>query len=233
MGCYTWAYYRVKDTEMWDSEKERKYKLESFNDYIKYCQIEQIDVDPDDIMYIDENGDKIYYHLETYEQMVKRHEKLRDELNDVYELIQISDTFDDAARFFIENSSLIISNIEDGDVCVKDNCVYYQTFNNGYLGMNPFNVEGVKYFRVYGYPLDQEDEFYLTSPTGCRPEGGWTNAEDLIAFLEWYKNVSNCGEPVTYDENDEMIEGYTEVLYNNIREFFGHFPENDVLVKFS
>ena len=257
MGCHTWSYRKVKNIDVLKSIIDDSYKFikdfadtytkEMYNDYIKSAiewyesymdgvNRRDYSYDENDVSYIDEDTkERIFYHQEPYEQHMKNLSKELSAITNVKNIADKSNDIDEVSKLIIDNYDLICNNnslkyfiqIHNGNIyyCEYDNSNERRQINN------PF--ENKKFFRVYGYPVDQPDEFYLTSPTGINPLG-WTDAESLINFLEWYKNTDEGSRlPYTFDENNNLVEGYTETLYKNIRDFFNSFEKDEVLIKFS
>lgn len=257
MGCHTWSYRKVKNIDTLKSIIDDSYNFikdfadtyneEQFNDYIKSTidwyesymngvSWGNYSYDENDVSYVDEDTkERIFYHQESYEQYMKNLNKELTTITNVKNAADKSNDIDEVTKLIVDNYDLICNNnslkysiqIHNGNVycCEYDDSDGHKQINN------PF--ENKKFFRVYGYPVDQTDEFYLTSPTGTNPLG-WTDAESLIDFLEWYKNTDEGSrQPYTFDENNNLVEGYTETLYKNIRDFFNSFEKDEVLIKFS
>lgn len=123
-----------------------------------------------------------------------------------------------------EDSSYGIVRIIDDEIYVHSNDIQHQAF------------EHTPFFRVYGYPSEAEDIdeiiLYKASPAG-QPVYGWKNADDLIKFIDWYKTTEkgNKTQPYVYD-NENIIEGYGDDLYNAIRKFFEVNKDKDLLIHF-
>lgn len=256
MGCHTWSYRKVQNIKTLkciinDSYKCIKdfvdtYNEEMHNDYIKLIidwykdyinnvNSGNIDYDENDVSYIDEDTkERIFYHQESYEQYMKKLNKELNAITNVKNIVDKSKDIDEVSKLIIDNYELIRnSNSFKYIIRIHNGNIYYCEYDrdDGTVINNPFKNK--KFFRVYGYPIDQPDEFYLNSPTGTNPHG-WTDAESLIDFLEWYKNTDEGSQlPYTFDENNNLVEGYTDTLYKNIRDFFNSFEKDEVLIEFS
>lgn len=256
MGCHTWSYRKVKNINVLKSIIDDSYKFikdfadtytkEMYNDYIKSA-IEWYEsymdgvnrgdysYDENDVSYIDEDTkERIFYHQESYEQHMRNLSKELNAITNVKNIADKSNDIDEVSKLIIDNYDLVSNNNSfKYTIQIHNGNVYYREYDsNGYKEINsPF--ENKKFFRIYGYPVGQPDEFYLTSPTGTNPLG-WTDAESLIKFLEWYKNTDEGSQlPYTFDENNNFVEGYTDILYKNIRDFFNSFEKDEVLIEFS
>ena len=254
MGRHTWAYRKVQNIDIlkciiddaYESIKDfvDAYNEKMHNDYIQSTidmyegYINNVNrgiifYDESAVSYTDEDTkERIFYHQETYEQHMKNLNKELSTITNIKCIADSSNNIDEVSKLIADNYELIHNNslrymfqIHNGNV------YYYEYDSNEYKQINnPF--ENKKFFRVFGYPIVQPDEFYLTSPTGTNPLG-WTDAESLIDFLEWYKNTDKGSQPpYTYDENNNLIEGYTDILYKNIRDFFNGFGKDEVLIEF-
>ena len=248
MGCHTWAYKKVKNIDtlkciiddsynfiknLVDTYNEKTHNdwttlaIDMYEDYINNV----IDYDINDLSYVDEDTkERIFYHQETYEQHMKNLNKELTILTNIKNIADKSNDIEEVSKLIVDNYD-IINNNSFNYMLIHNGNIYYYEYDDEYKQIdNPF--ENKKFFRVFGYPNDQPNEFYLTSPTGTKPLG-WTDAESLIDFLEWYKNtVKGSQPPYTYDENNNLVEGYTDTLYKNIRDFFNSFEKDEVLIEF-
>ena len=120
-----------------------------------------------------------------------------------------------------------IVKITDDEIYVHSTKIQHESF------------EKIPYFRVYGYPCDEQYEeptYYQSAPAG-KDVFGWSNAEDLIEFLEWWKDTKwgkneDIEEPYVITTTHEMFKGYGDKLYSAIRNFFEVNKGKELLVHF-
>ena len=120
-----------------------------------------------------------------------------------------------------------IVKITDDEIYVHSTKIQHDSFEN------------IPYFRVYGYPCDEQYEeptYYQSAPAG-KDVFGWSNAEDLIKFLEWWKDTKwgkdeDIEEPYVITASNEMFKGYGDKLYSAIRNFFEVNKGKELLVHF-
>lgn len=97
--------------------------------------------------------------------------------------------------------------------------------------------EGLSYFRVFGYPCEMQYEYptyYMTSPAG-KEVFGWTNADELIEFLDWWKNTKwgkESEKPYVITPERDEITGFGEAMNSVIRDFFKSHEGEDLLIHF-
>lgn len=262
MGCHTWAYRKIKNVDTFRNiieqsidemidfvsdttlktsiEENRPYLIDNFNAYMESVEEGEQSYDPDDVCYVDEDtGERVMYHLETYEQFVKRFNKYILKLKTILREINQHKDYDSCVDKFNDYINIIQQCLSaDYSIRIHGGAVYVRELEDGYIQLNnPFDEYTGLFFRVYGYPCEHEDKFYVGSPTGKNPHG-WTDAESLIEFLEWYKDVCDCDEPYCLEcKNDDntwkLHYGYDEFLYDKIRKFFSKFEKNEILIEFS
>lgn len=105
----------------------------------------------------------------------------------------------------------------NGEICAYSHRIQEDAFKH-----TPF-------FRVNGYPCEQNDSFYKKSPAGERVYA-WDNADDLIEFLEWYKTTKSGKNRKPIVGTDEV--DYGDKLYDSIRNFFKVNDGKNLLVHF-
>lgn len=241
MGSHTWGYKKVEDVDRFKSiiesaiistesyinddfirenfDQHQEYAKENFNAYLEEVEEGERKFDPDDIYYIDEDGNQVMYHQETYDQHIKRYKKRLEKLKTI--LHDVSD-YQTYVQIFKDSYDLIEDSVIDYSIRIKNDQVYYEKWDYNEFGElvveNKFQILD-DYFRVYGYPVCREDEFYITSPTGKNP-GGWTDAEELIQFLDWYKDQDKDVQEPEYIIENKKYFGYDEGLYDQIRKLF-------------
>lgn len=118
---------------------------------------------------------------------------------------------------FIDDEQLINMTISNGDIYVRSNKIQKEAF------------EHTPFFRVEGYPCWRDKDFYKGSPTE-ESVFGWDNADDLIAFLEWYKTTDTGKKHKPSVEADKV--DYGDKLYDVIRSFFTVNEGKNLLVHF-
>lgn len=264
MGCHTWAYCKIKEVDTFrriiedsmrgmeqfindemnavDWENEQEWLFKNFSEYMAEVDAGEREFNSDDVSYVDEEtGQCIMYHEETFNQYMKRYNRYLNMLKTIYHNILVNHSYNECVSMFNDSWDIIDQCLSfQYNIKLHNGEVYVREFGDGYVqSNNPFNECPELFFRVYGYPCDEPDDFYESSPDGKNPHG-WTDAESLIEFLEWYKNTEIGSEQKPYwciDKKDDgswnLGYGYTEELYDHIRKFFSRFRKGDVLIEFN
>ena len=231
--------YMVDEDLEDDWEEVLGYRKEDYLNYLKSVEEGEEHPDPSRIGYLDpKTNEFIFYYKETYDQYKKRYIRKFKQLREIQRTIKKTNDYSLCEEEFIKNYDILKNTSLKYSILVKDGEVYYQWWNYDHLGQlelgNKYQILN-DYIQFSDYsPLDKDDIFYLTSPEEKKPTG-WTNAEDLIKFLEWYKEiVKKCTklhpDPVCMI-NGETHSGYDEVLYGRIRELFNE-ADYELLVTF-
>lgn len=217
---------------------EQDVNTDNYNAYLEDCKKGLCEYDEDLVSYVDDTDQRIFYHEETIEQMIHRYDDQNILIQSILDELRLYDD-GDAIMYFknVWDDIFNIMSYEQYHLVLHNDIIYYSEWGNDTDGMyrqlnNPFNeFDPSIFFRVYGYPFDNDPEFYEESPLGYNPVG-FTDAENMIEFLEWYRTIDDT-VPYTIDKNGECVDGYTELLYDNIRTFFNHFEKDEVFVEFS
>ena len=246
MGCHTWAYRKitdkeslqqlirnVKDNALWlhahytreeFEEDNKKYLEESIEEYYYYVKKGEIIHDVSNVTYFLSDGTWVLIEDFTYDDYCK----------DVANTVRMCDQALAALQTVEELEKFIIDHIRCYNFDITDDIHYQKRIFEDHIYMGSTELlsevfKGKKFFRVFGYPCDQDYLFYNTLPEGIH-NNGWTNAEDLISFLEWYKNTKN-GQNHKPLLGDEYID-YGEELYDGIRDFFKDYKDDELLIDF-
>jgi hypothetical protein len=249
MGCHTWIYKKAnkedcirlihgcitsaKDainpvySDIFKVDKEEADI--QMDEYFSDLKEGRFTHDPDHVFYYMKDGRWIPCNELTDKDSLEAHKSV---IEDCQKALDTLDTVDELKKFILDNSRYYGYFFNDDTEWGIDRYISMLYNDEIYVNSDRIQAEAFKYcdqFRVYGYPCDESDEFYRTSPAGCRVEG-WDNADDLIGFLEWFKTTDAGSHKPTINGIDSE---YGEEFYNVIRKFFEVNKGKNLLVNFS
>ena len=205
--------------------------------------------DPDDIFCYMSNGKWINRFELTLDDIVTECMTIIAKCQDIL-ISPYPHSFEELKKFIIGNSRFWgfefadYVSLEEG---IPDNGYFITRIYEDEIYVSSTKIQcnafkACDHFRIYGYPCENVygcPWYYQTSPTG-KPVFGWDNADDLIEFLEWYKNADQLN--LQYNEGELIIKppeingvplkGYDTTLYSAIRKFFKVNKGKNLLVHF-
>lgn len=195
--------------------------------------------DPDHVYYYFPDGRWILCDEMTFDDVINGYNSV---INTCEHALATYDTFDDLRQFIIDHTKYYGFFFESphserywtDSTFTDDEQIHDMIVINGEIYARSYKIQEdafkhSPFFRIEGYPCHQDDSFYKGSPDERRIFA-WSNANDLIEFLEWYKTTkqgkahkpSIDGEDVDYDDK----------LYDVIRNFFKLNDGKNLLVHF-
>lgn len=247
-------WYTVNSNEYFNTESEEfKESVNNFNDYIQDVKKGYFIYDTDIAFCYMSNGKWIYRFELSLEDVI---EECINVISKCQTILNEQHTFEELKYFIIENFRYFGFDFSDPYVydCETDTDNSYiqysfiKIYNDEiYVYSDAIQHDAFancSYFRIYGYPCESVPGcpiYYQDSPAG-KLVYGWTNADELIDFLEWYKTADDKNP--RFDEEGERIVtdlpqvqgnhcGYNDMLYSAIRNFFKVNKNKGLLVHFS
>lgn len=258
MGCHTWIYKKVTEKEdcirliqsnINGAKMMIDYYTSSPEEYEKDMQDTRQSMEYywDDVKHgrVMHDCDNAFVYMPDGRWLYRDEMSLKDEICIYQNVIDVCQNALDTLKSFEELKKFIIDHNSDGFTLSefdtpdidRDDLYSIVTIFNNEIYVNSTNIDchafdNCDYFRIYTYPCEadvNDPDYYKTAPAG-KPVYGWSNAEDLIEFLKWYKNTKNAKRHKPTLGNVEVE--YGEELYQAIREFFENNKDKNLLVHF-
>ena len=220
------------EEEMSDMEEEMSQYWQDVKDGL-------VSHDPDHVYYYFPDGRWILCNEMTFDDVINGYNSV---INACEHALATYDTFDELKQFIIDHKKYYGFFFEfphsdqywTDTTFTDDEQLHGTIIINGemYARSGKIQKDAFKYtpfFRVEGYPCDQNENFYKKSPAGCCVYG-WDNADDLIEFLEWFKTTESGKKRKPIVDDDEV--DYGDKLYDAIRNFFKVNANKNLLVHF-
>lgn len=195
--------------------------------------------DPDHVYYYFPDGRWILCDEMTFDDVINGYNSV---INTCEHALATYDTFDDLRQFIIGHTkyygfffesphserywadSTFTDDEQIHDMIVINSEIYARSYK---IQEDAFKHS--PFFRIEGYPCHQDDSFYKGSPDERRIYA-WSNADDLIEFLEWYKTTKQSKLHKPSIDGDDV--DYGDKLYDVIRNFFRVNDGKNLLVHF-